>query len=228
MIFHPVVTWDLVKEKIVRFDFSIDNKELAQIGSADNFGFNNYVSRLLEKSEAKFGFGGYNELRNLYLASSLFDNDLISGENDSIDGPRKLHIGTDIWGEAGTEIFVPLDGTVHSFNFNDHPGDYGPTIILEHVLDYATFYTLYGHLSLNDIDTIGAGTFFSSGDVLGHFGSSSENGGWPPHLHFQVIHDVGDFKGDYPGVCRLSERDYFLQNCPDPDLMLKMTRFVKE
>jgi hypothetical protein len=33
-----------------------------------------------------------------------------------------------------------------------------------------------------------------------------------------------DWKGDYPGVCRFSERKQWLDNCPDPDLILQMVR----
>lgn len=58
--------------------------------------------------------------------------------------------------------------------------------------------------------------------MIGHFGEPAENGDWPPHLHFQVIHDMEFKKGDYPGVCSISERERYLKNCPDPDLILKM------
>jgi len=63
-----------------------------------------------------------------------------------------------------------------------------------------------------------------------------ENGQWPPHLHFQVVVDMEvpalpasrqgaiGRKGDYPGVCRLPEKERFLNNCPDPDLILQMMR----
>jgi hypothetical protein len=30
-------------------------------------------------------------------------------------------------------------------------------------------------------------------------------------------------KGDYPGVCKYSERKKYLANCPDPDLILGMS-----
>ncbi|MFI5187661.1 MAG: hypothetical protein ACHQF0_13100 [Chitinophagales bacterium] len=64
------------------------------------------------------------------------------------------------------------------------------------------------------------------GDVIGEFGIPSENGHWPPHLHFQIIIDMGEWKGDYPGVCKFSERKKYLENCPDPDGILQMMKYA--
>ena len=54
-----------------------------------------------------------------------------------------------------------------------------------------------------------------------------ENGHWPPHLHFQLIRELGDWSGDYPGVCKYSEKEKYLANSPDPDLMLGMMKYAK-
>ena len=115
---------------------------------------------------------------------------------------------------------------IHSFGFNNNPGDYGAVIILLHQLDSFAFYTLYGHLSLPDIGKLREGTYISRGQQFAHFGTSADNGNWPPHLHFQIIKDMRMYKGDYPGVCKLSERDYYLQNCPDPDIILNMMQYL--
>ncbi len=84
--------------------------------------------------------------------SSLFDNN--AGKIAEVTEPRRLHLGLDIWGKAGTEIYAPMAGTVHSFAFNNNFGDYGATIILKHELEDFSFYTLYGHLSLADLNTL--------------------------------------------------------------------------
>jgi hypothetical protein len=55
-----------------------------------------------------------------------------------------------------------------------------------------------------------------------------ENGQWPPHLHFQVIIDMEFKKGDYPGVCKLNEKEKYLRNCPNPDLILQMMQYAIE
>ena len=118
----------------------------------------------------------------------------------------------------------PWDAVIHSFAFNDDFGDYGATIILSHNLDGVAFHTLYGHLSLNSIKNLREGGNVRRGDVIGEFGIPMENGQWPPHLHFQIIDDMGDWRGDYPGVCKFSEREMYLDNCPDPDLILGMMK----
>ncbi|MGH2554058.1 MAG: peptidoglycan DD-metalloendopeptidase family protein, partial [Chitinophagaceae bacterium] len=112
------------------------------------------------------------------------------------------------------------------FAFNNLFGDYGVTIILSHSLEGYSFYTLYGHLSLNSIKNIAEGDRVCKGDIFAEFGLPYENGHWPPHLHFQIINDLGDWKGDYPGVCKYSEREIFLINSPDPDLMLHLNRYL--
>jgi peptidoglycan LD-endopeptidase LytH len=116
---------------------------------------------------------------------------------------------------------------VHSFAFNDHFGDYGATIILSHSLDGVAFYTLYGHLALADLEHLREGAYIVGGTTLGHFGEPHENGHWPPHLHFQVVEHIGLYRGDYPGVCRYSEKDQYLANCPDPDLLLGMRAYAQ-
>ena len=117
---------------------------------------------------------------------------------------------------------APLDGIVHSFAFNNAFGDYGATIILTHNLDGLIFHSLYGHLSLNSLKNLHEGDVIRRGDVFAEFGIPFENGQWPPHLHFQLIRDMQGMKGDYPGVGEESKRDFYLDNCPDPDVILKM------
>jgi peptidoglycan LD-endopeptidase LytH len=221
--FYPVVQFDDATEKLVYVDLSGNNRTLQTIDLADTEALCKYTNELLQN--AKFGIGGYNELRAVYSRSPLFNSN--SNEKNSDDEPRRLHIGVDISGSEGTAIFAPCDGTVHSFAFNNNFGDYGPTIILLHQFDEISFYTLYGHLSLADLQNIHEGDFIKSGQKFAHFGSIEENGRWPPHLHFQIIHNIENYRGDYPGVCKYSEREKYLANCPDPDLILNMMQYVQ-
>ena len=166
--------------------------------------------------------------------SSMEETELSTNLNSSISGggqgdePRRLHLGIDIWGKPHTKVMAPMDGLVHSFAFNNAFGDYGATIILTHNLEGQTFYTLYGHLSLNSIKNIQEGEHIKKGDVFAEFGIPFENGQWPPHLHFQIISDMDRSKGDYPGVCKHSEKESYLSNCPDPDLILQMMQFASK
>ena len=128
---------------------------------------------------------------------------------------RTVHLGIDIWMPAGTSVFSPLEGRVHSFNNNAHERDYGPTIILEHqISNDLTFYTLYGHLSLQSLEGLKKGMPVKKGQLIATIGPTPENGNWPPHLHFQVMLDMLDNEGDFPGVGFPEEKDLWLSICP--------------
>ena len=48
------------------------------------------------------------------------------------------------------------------------------------------------------------------------------NGDYAPHLHFQIIKNIADYEGDYPGVSSKNDLDFYSANCPDPNLVLKL------
>jgi peptidoglycan LD-endopeptidase LytH len=219
-VYHPIVPFNAATDKLLLMDFTVTNASLTAELLEDTEKFSEYITTQLQQSGNRYGIGGYNENRTVYSRSKHFD---------TMDGtePRRLHLGIDIWGAAGTPIFAPMGGMVHSFAFNNHFGDYGATIVLLHQLDGVGFYTLYGHLSLKDIAVLNEGQYINRGEEFAHFGMPPENGHWPPHLHFQVIQDMHLKEGDYPGVCKMSEREKYLANCPDPDLMLNMMRYAK-
>ena len=223
--FFPVVPFKPGLDKIMAFDLSRNNQQFNESVFRDTDIFSVYVNRLLKEGDALYGIGGYREHRMMYRRSNLFDRNL-SSDNGIEEEPRCIHLGTDIWGAVGTKIHAPLGGMVHSFAFNNNHGDYGATIILQHQLKTINFYTLYGHLSVKDISALRTGQFISRGEPFAHFGPPAENGNWPAHLHFQVIADMGHYEGDYPGVCKLSEVQKYVQNCPNPDLLLNLNRYL--
>ncbi len=218
--FHPVVPFDAAKNKILLLDSTINNKELNENILSHTNEFINYINQKLREAGAKYGIGGYAEHRVVYKYSKIFDG------KEPGEEPRSLHLGIDIWGKPHTKVIAPLNGIVHSFAFNDNIGDYGATIILSHRLEELIFYTLYGHLSLNSIKNLYGSERIEKGDVFAEFGIPMENGHWPPHLHFQIIIDLQGWEGDYPGVCKYSEREKYLANCPDPDLILQMNKYA--
>jgi len=217
--FQSVVPFIKDKNKLVALDLSIKNNQLTEDVYVNTDALGKWINNEIAKSSSLYAIGGYDENRKIYSRSKVFD----SIENDE---PRRLHLGIDIWGECNTPVIAPLDGVVHSFAFNNNFGDYGATIILSHYLEGHSFYSLYGHLSLNSIKNLQEGMPIRRGDVFAEFGMQFENGNWPPHLHFQLIIDIEEWKGDYPGVCKLSEREKHLINCPDPDLILQLNQYL--
>lgn len=210
-----VIDSNIELSKYIALDLSVTNSELIanKPDNADDFEL--FISNFLKKNNAEVAFGGYIEGRTLYQRSTIFKNDSIS--------ERNIHIGLDLWTKVGTSVLAPIDGKVHSFKNNIGLGDYGPTILLEHTVENEIFYTLYGHLSLESIESLSVGTFFNKGEQIGTLGSSDVNGDYAPHLHFQIIHNIEAYSGDYPGVCSTNDLNFYIENCPDPNLLLKIT-----
>lgn len=198
-----------------KLDLSVANQEFAEKRPETADDFENYISKFLKENKAKVAFGGYIEGRFLYKRSTIFKAD---------NKPeRNIHIGLDLWAEEGTAVLAALDGKVHSFKNNLGLGDYGPTIILEHNVENEKFYTLYGHLSLESIENLNIGDNFNKGEKIATLGNASVNGDYAPHVHFQIIHNIEDYWGDYPGVCNSNDLNFYIENCPDPNLLLKIT-----
>lgn len=209
-----VLNDDIMKAEYIALDLSEDNNELQNIDVSSSSKLGNYIDDYIKKNDAKVAFGGYNEIRNIYKRSSYF--------NINSDSERNIHIGMDLWCDTETPVYAPLDATVHSFKNNMNYGDYGPTIILKHHIDTFEFYTLYGHLSLTSIENLKVDQLFKQGEQIATLGDAFVNGDYPPHLHFQIIKDLQGFNGDYPGVCNRMDLAFYLNNCPDPNLLLKL------
>ncbi|MFP4023811.1 MAG: peptidoglycan DD-metalloendopeptidase family protein [Thiohalospira sp.] len=210
---YKIMDIDFSDDNVFVFDFSENNRELYEIDLNDTNAFNEYVFNKLKEEQKGVGVGGYGEDRLVYKRSKHFD-----GEGE----PRSIHLGTDIWVKELTPVYAPLPGIIHSFRNNATFGDYGPTIIMEHLIEGVTFYTLYGHLSLDSITGLEKGKLIRRGDEIARIGDQAVNGNWPPHLHFQIITDMLGNEGDFPGVAPPSAKDYFMDLCIDPNLILKI------
>jgi murein DD-endopeptidase MepM/ murein hydrolase activator NlpD len=214
---HPqavgkVVDFDTAQDRLYPLDLTPANTELNAERAADTAAFSQWINKKLSDNNCRYGICGYMEHRTIYNRSTLFDTG---------DEPRRLHLGVDIWGDAGTPIYCPIAGQVHSFADNNNFGDYGPTIILQHNLDGLTLFSLYGHLSRESLAGLEVGQDIRMNQQIATLGNAGENGSWPPHLHFQLMLDIGDSYGDYPGVGQYSRKNEFLQNIPNPDLILQ-------
>jgi 4-aminobutyrate aminotransferase-like enzyme len=58
------------------------------------------------------------------------------------------------------------------------------------------------------------------GRQIASIGEPESNGGWSPHVHFQIILDMLGESGNFPGVARPSDREIWLSICPDANLIL--------
>lgn len=181
--------------------------------------FDAWFDGLREGDDMVYGYGLYGEKRQVYLADQFRD---ASGPE-----PRTRHLGIDIFAPAGTSVHAPLSGRVHRAVYNADPLDYGHTVILRHETDTGTpFWTLYGHLGQ---PVVSEGEEIAAGQQLAPLGDWHENGGWAPHLHFQLITSLlAQSGGNFFGVGHDSLWPVWAEISPDPNLILRLPAHVFE
>ena len=209
-----VIAPEIDYSKYVPLNLSVTNPELSQHKLETAQDYEIFIQNHLDKNQGKIAFGGYIETRNLYQRSTVFKN--------TNSDERNIHIGLDLWINESASIHAALDGKIHSFQNNTALGDYGPTIILEHEVEEVKFHTLYGHLSEASLIGKKVGEIINKGEQIATLGLPPINGDYAPHLHFQIIIDMGGKTGDYPVVCSERTIAYYTNNCPNPNFLLKI------
>jgi 4-aminobutyrate aminotransferase-like enzyme len=220
----PLLPIDLRTAALRVFDLSVGNTFLsAAPAHSELSALTDSIFSEMRRSGSAVGIGRYNEARLLYT-SPLFGANNQTADDSPLTERRTVHLGMDFFVAPGTPVHTPLDGIIHSFANNRAYLNYGPVVILEHMLESdsgnSTFFTLYGHLSEDSLRDLKIGERVSAGKPFARIGSSAENGGWPPHLHFQIITDLLDLGTDFPGVARFSERGIWTSLSLDPNLLL--------
>lgn len=215
--FAPILPGFPFDGKRIAFDLSVGTPLIARPSEAvDPARLTEILFGEMKRCDVVLGLGRYDEPRLIYTGPAF------RPEDDPLGESRTVHLGLDLFVEAGATVLAPLDGVIHSVADNARAYDYGPTVILEHRLEDEphVFYTLYGHLSRASIAGLTAGRPIRKGEPIAAVGPCPENGGWPPHLHFQIILDMLGRDGDFPGVARASQREVWKSFCPDPNLIL--------
>jgi murein DD-endopeptidase MepM/ murein hydrolase activator NlpD len=212
--YFPIFGDRYPKQQWVSIDLSESNPELDFYRTAEPDYLDQFVHAHFSE-QSKVAIGGYQEKRATYRSAANFSE---AAEEEV----RCIHLGIDLWVKAGTDVFAPLAGVVHSFNNNDLPFDYGPTIILRHDSGSEPFYTLYGHLSLDSLDGLAIGQTIEKGQRLASVGRSDINGGWSPHLHLQMMKSMFGWQGDFPGATSEKDKATYLANSPDPSFLLNL------
>jgi len=165
------------------------------------------TNNLWNSPETEFSIGRYDEFRPNMYTTTIFE------------GIRNIHMGIDIGGPVGTPCMSFMDGEITHFGYNSEPGDYGNVIIIKYKISKTIVWALYGHLDSHSIGNRYVGQNVKRGEVVGHFGNNQENGGWEPHLHFQLSL-IEPVTHDLPGVVSSEDRVQALLDYPDPRLVL--------
>jgi murein DD-endopeptidase MepM/ murein hydrolase activator NlpD len=159
------------------------------------------------KRDSAYGIGKYGEKRKGMYTTELFK------------GGRDIHVGVDIAAPAGSTVHSFFEGSVYLFGNNNQPGDYGFTLITEHWIGTQKLYALYGHLSAKSIENKVKGQKIASGEVIAWLGDKTENGGWNPHLHFQLSLETPAVC-DMPGAVSDADWPQAQVKFPDPRCVL--------
>jgi 4-aminobutyrate aminotransferase-like enzyme/Ser/Thr protein kinase RdoA (MazF antagonist) len=206
------------------FDLSVGSPFLsADPAAADTEALTEKIFSALKKARVSVGIGRYDEARLLYTSSLFAADPKSASTGNPTDERRTVHLGIDLFVAPGAAVYAPIEGVVHTLANNTGALDYGPLVILRHETgDGQEFFTLYGHLAKSTLSQLRAGQRLARGEKFARVGAVQENGGWAPHLHFQIILDLLERDADFPGVARASERGVWTSLSPDPNLLLRM------
>jgi len=215
--FASVLGIDARTEPSIVLDLSVASPMLSAATSGnDEPGLTRRIGETMRDAGVHVAIGRYDEPRLLYVAPAFALGPRVTDEH------RTIHIGLDLFADAGTPVFAPLDGEIVAWNDNGMNQDYGPVIVLRHRTDDGTeFHTLYGHLSRESLDGLSVGKRVKAGDRIATLGAANVNGGWTPHLHLQVITDLLELGTDFPGVAPPTQRAAWTSLCPDPNLIVR-------
>ena len=214
--FGPVMPFDPRKDPVIVLDLGVTSP-LVSADPRENSEplITARIDGAMREARVRVAIGRYDEPRLLY-SSPLF-----AGAESPLDERRTIHLGLDIFCDAGTPVRAPLRGTVHAFAYNPASLDYGGVVILRHTTDDGIeFFSLYGHLSRASLSEMTVGRVIEHGEPFAALGAPDENGGWTPHLHLQLFTDLLGLGTDVPGVVRPSQRSTWCSICPDPNLVV--------
>src|SRR6266851_399288 len=198
------------------FDLSVGSTFLgAKPGGAVTPAVTEKIFHEIKRAGAVAGIGRYDEARLVYTSP------LFGASGNPTDERRTIHLGIDLFVEPGTPLRAPLDGVVHILANNSAPLDYGPLVILRHEIgEGEEFFTVFGHLTKDTLTGLRVGQRIARGEGFARVGTTPENGGWAPHVHFQIILDLLELGADFPGVAYASQRGVWTALSPDPNLLL--------
>jgi 4-aminobutyrate aminotransferase-like enzyme/Ser/Thr protein kinase RdoA (MazF antagonist) len=184
--------------------FDISSTEAARIGGEYN------------DSEGVW-LGYYNEPRLAYTDPAFSKGPYKASSR------RTVHLGVDAFGPAGLAVHSPLAAKVEFAEYHSSYLDYGGMVILSHLTDAGdSFYTLYGHLDPNSIAALSVGQTLEKGQVFAALGNLDGNGGWNPHLHFQLALTTQGIGNNWPGAADPDEITLYNAICPNPAALLNI------
>ena len=103
-----------------------------------------------------------------------------------INQERYFHLWIDLSVKKWTRIFAPLSWTIFETWYESWEWNYWGYIIIKHSIKWDIFYSLYWHLSYENIQ-VKKSDIINAWDYLGNIWDLNENWWYFHHLHLQVI-----------------------------------------
>ncbi len=200
---HPVLAVPMTATDVCAIDWSVTSPLAAHPEIAAPVAQQTLqTARIMEDAGAAVGVGRFGEPRLVYAGPEY------AVPTNAGPGWRTVHLGVDLSCPPGTPVQALCDGVVERVDDDAVDGGYGPVVTIRHAPpDCPAFFTLSGHLSRASVAAIAPGQEVRGGDAIGAVGEPHENGGWPPHLHFQVMTDLLDLDRPFPGVAEPGQWD---------------------
>ncbi len=211
--FAPVVSADLTSAPVVSLSLSDSAapQDLEQMHAAEA------LSLGPEVRGRTAWIGRYGEPRGVYTDAAF------RAASYRGSARRTVHLGIDIFMEAGTAVHAPCDAVVETIEVREGHLDYGGMVVLRHMTPAGDeFVTLYGHLSPASVRALSPGQRIGKGTRFASFGTPEDNGGWQPHLHFQLAVAPDTMPANWPGVADPDDRSLWEALCPNPAALLNL------
>lgn len=135
--------------------------------------FDDYFNSLMQNSNTNFLIGKYGEDRK-----KLFEN---FGIERFTKNGKTLHAGIDIFMPALSKVTLPEDAKLIESKKDTEIGGYGHYLIYE----CKKVFLLFGHVYPQVYLTVGE--TYNKGEIIATLSKIEDNGGYLPHLHFQVL-----------------------------------------
>jgi hypothetical protein len=135
-----------------------------------------WVNDIARALGVDYTYGGYMEDRSYLWAGHYHDPS------------RMRHLGIDYNVPAGTRVYYPFDvaaaTVMHVLRDKDQDGGWGGRVIVRpHGVNHP--WVIFAHLMHDYLPF--EGDLLQRGSYIGTVATSSENGGWYPHLHLQCV-----------------------------------------
>ena len=175
------------------------------------------AARVGEEFGTGLWLGYYNEPRLIYTEPGFRKGSWKASDR------RTVHLAVDVFAPADTVLHAPLSGRVEAVENRDAHLDYGGVVILHHETPEGdAFYTLYGHLDPEVCSRLKRGDPVAQGAAFARLGDATQNGGWAPHVHFQLALTTKGMQANWPGVADPDELDLWNAVCPNPAALLNL------